>query len=679
MKRKSIYIQREFNSCGACSVASIVSHYGGYVPLDTVMDDTITDRYGTNAYNIVKAFEKYGFISYGMISDLDSIPKKFLPVIAHTNIEGLGHFLVIYEIRAKEILTMDPRIGRKIYKRAEFQSIFDKTILVAIPQGDIVKYELHSSFLKLLWRQIKNSGIGIALILIMNIFIIAMSILENFLLKIGTAIDDLVLLFYIFGTGILFKHIATVIKNRSVRRLYERLSSRVNSSFIEHIFHLDIDYLQKKRVGEIVRKIEDMTLLKEFFLEVCFSFPLNLLLVLLSSIALFVISFQMTLIVTITMIIYIVSTVLTASKIYRHEVEVSGSNNEYYGNLFEYLNGIGTIKGLNSEEYFLNRNRISYDNFLKRFNDYISLCDRECERKNFLLEIGFFSAQFYGLIAFKNGSLSIFNLATFISIYSMLSSSFISLIDFIPKFIHAKSIFRNVKEFLDLKEEEQEYGLKNDFKVLKLENVSYSYDKIKYNIRDLNIEIKRGDKILVRGPSGIGKSTFAKCLAGHLKNYDGHISIDDIPYSALCIRDIRKTVLYVGPDETLFTDTLKENLTIGMIDENLLAQVFNIARLNGITEKRTDVIDFKILENGENLSKGERARVILARALYHKPQILIIDETLSNISEKSEDKILEQLLKIEDLTLIYITHRNKEHIFTKKLIFRKDGTYDFER
>ena len=89
-------------------------------------------------------------------------------------------------------------------------------------------------------------------------------------------------------------------------------------------------------------------------------------------------------------------------------------------------------------------------------------------------------------------------------------------------------------------------------------------------------------------------------------------------------------------------------------------------------------IDTAILEGATNFSGGEKARIYLARALYKKPSILIIDETLSAIGEELEDKIIRKLLDNKDLTLIYITHRNKEKLFKNQIIFRKDGLYEIK-
>ena len=107
--------------------------------------------------------------------------------------------------------------------------------------------------------------------------------------------------------------------------------------------------------------------------------------------------------------------------------------------------------------------------------------------------------------------------------------------------------------------------------------------------------------------------------------------------------------------------------------------ISNITLLDEAINKRRDKEYTTVLEGASNLSGGERARLILARALYKKPKILIIDETLSSVNEDMEETILKNLLSIENMSLIYITHRNKEKMFKTIINFRKDGTYEINR
>ena len=117
MKSREIIVDSDYNTCGACSIYSIICHYGGYIPLNTIISDTMTDKNGTNAYFIVRTLKKYGFDSYGLNTKISNISQNLLPVIGHVNINGYNHFVVIYKITEKNIIIMDPSIGKKVISK----------------------------------------------------------------------------------------------------------------------------------------------------------------------------------------------------------------------------------------------------------------------------------------------------------------------------------------------------------------------------------------------------------------------------------------------------------------------------------------------------------------------------------------------------------------------------------
>lgn len=208
--------------------------------------------------------------------------------------------------------------------------------------------------------------------------------------------------------------------------------------------------------------------------------------------------------------------------------------------------------------------------------------------------------------------------------------------------------------------------------------MSYSYDSVSANIKNFSYNFQKGDKVLLRGPSGIGKSTLVKCLSGVLDNYEGSITINGIDVKKMGPSKRRQYIVYVGQEERLFRRSIEENVTLGIMDEKWFNEVVKRTRLQGVLEKRVNGRRTALLEGATNLSGGERARVILARALYKKPAVLIIDETLSSVGGELEDEIIENLKSLDDLTLIYITHRDKEKMFDKTITFRKDGNYDIK-
>jgi ABC-type bacteriocin/lantibiotic exporter with double-glycine peptidase domain len=205
---------------------------------------------------------------------------------------------------------------------------------------------------------------------------------------------------------------------------------------------------------------------------------------------------------------------------------------------------------------------------------------------------------------------------------------------------------------------------KLNFKYIKIKNLNYTYNYYNKVLSNINLTINKGDKLLLIGNSGSGKSTLVKCISNILDDYEGKIQINDLNLKNINNKTVKDNIVYISQNEKLFVDTIKNNIDIERTNNNI-SKIYKLCMLDKFIEEKPLKDDTLILEDETNISKGEKARIILARALIKKPKVLIIDETLSSISINYEDQIIKNLLAIKDLTLIYITHRNKNYLFKK--------------
>lgn len=675
MRKNNVFVQKEISTCGCCSIQSVVSFYGGYVPLNAVIEDTLTDKNGCNAYNMVCALKKYGFEAYGMKIDFDKIDRSLMPVIAHTIIDGLEHFLVIYEIKGDSIVTMDPRVGKKVYKRSEFLSLYTGHVIVAKKCGEIIKMEKSNSLKKVICDVIKKDMPKYFTLIIISLFIILLSLVYSFYIKLLENASNISSVTLLIILVILLKAVFSFLHSTLLNKVLASNDYKINKFLINHIFRLPIRVINNKRVGEITEKIIDTKYVSEFVITLLLNGTVDIVCTLLSIVIMASISLKITCIIGISFIVYSLISYLSSRKLYYKELEHIRSYNAYNGDLGEYLGGISSIKNLDKEDYFISKSVMSYSNYLNkrysvsRFNSIIETF------KSISLELGFIISMVIAFISL-NDTFTIFDIFTLSNIYALASASLTNIVSLMPSYMHVLAIFRGISEFIDIEEEKSKKTRIDDFKGLKLNNLTYSYDYFKKILLNFNLEIKKGDKIIITGDSGCGKSTLAKCISGEIRNYDGNILLNGIDICDEPISYIRDNIVYIGQNETLFTDTIVNNITFGDKDDELFNSVIDASGVREIIDKRNLKENSIVLSNLENFSRGEKSRIFLARALYKKPKVLIIDETLANISWNYETKILNALLKMEDLTLIYITHRNRNKYFDKIINLRKDGSYE---
>lgn len=207
---------------------------------------------------------------------------------------------------------------------------------------------------------------------------------------------------------------------------------------------------------------------------------------------------------------------------------------------------------------------------------------------------------------------------------------------------------------------------------IEFKNVSFSYDGLKYPINEFSYEIQKGDIIGVFGKSGSGKSTFVKMLLGFLNPEKGEITIDGDRINEVDSKIISKFFGYVEQNVRIFNASLYENISfdeeLTLENKGRISKLLEICQLDDILNGG-DNID--LIEDGINLSGGQIQRIGLARALYKKPEILILDEFSSALDPKNRNKISSILLEIKknnNLTIILVSHDLFFKSFCDKII-----------
>ncbi|HXB91802.1 MAG TPA: ABC transporter ATP-binding protein, partial [Puia sp.] len=179
-------------------------------------------------------------------------------------------------------------------------------------------------------------------------------------------------------------------------------------------------------------------------------------------------------------------------------------------------------------------------------------------------------------------------------------------------------------------------------------------------LKDFSLEIRKGEKVVIIGRTGSGKTTIAQLL---LRMYDpgmGNILVDDTDIRQFVLQDLRRQISYVPQDVFLFSDTVTGNIQFGLDrpDEEKVRQAARYASVDKEIEGFSDRYDTMIGERGVTLSGGQKQRISIARGLIKDPEIIVFDDCLSAVDAKTEKEILSNLYQyLEHKTAIIITHR----------------------
>lgn len=230
------------------------------------------------------------------------------------------------------------------------------------------------------------------------------------------------------------------------------------------------------------------------------------------------------------------------------------------------------------------------------------------------------------------------------------------------------SVYNNLKtadEYLCRIEKTQQIECKENGRYLKneivLSNVLWKYDnQKKFVLRDVNIQIKRGQSVGLIGASGAGKTTVSDIILGLLKPQSGSVTVDGVDIYSIK-RQWAEVIGYVPQSVFLLDDTVRNNILFGLPledDDEKIWEALQQAQLKDFILSLPDGLDTVVGERGVKFSGGQRQRIAIARALYNNPEILVLDEATASLDNETESALMESIDELQGkITMIIVAHR----------------------
>jgi len=338
--------------------------------------------------------------------------------------------------------------------------------------------------------------------------------------------------------------------------------------------------------------------------------------------------------------------------------KVTATSRNIYSSIIQHLDGMKTIKTFNMEKdnvnIFSNQTDQVVHSYLQTIRSYADV--------RFLFDVGtvFILAL---IVIFLIQIIHISTAALLVLIYlfirmvpqfSIIQTSYQYVLNMLPAFNNVIDLEKRCQENMELLNYEDD-GQKLR-KGVSLDNVSFSYQKDHYAVKDVDITIIAGQTTAIAGPSGAGKSTLADLVMGLIQPESGAVNVDGLPTSL----NWRNQIGYVAQDTFLFNESIRFNLLVAQpdADENELREVLEMVAAYEFVSKLPKGLDTIIGDRGARLSGGERQRLALARAILRKPKLLILDEATSNLDSENEQRIMRAIDKLHgEITILVIAHR----------------------
>lgn len=683
MKKISLIRQVTETECGLCCCAMILRAYGSRESIKELQDCMDVGRDGLSISAMKQLFDDRGVNakSYRVedVEELRKIKQPFIAFVEHK------HYVIVEKITNDSVVLIDPADGIRKIEKDEFKVQFSNVIMVT---------ELTDSFkpvVKKLYNPWKNvfryifekKGLIIQILICMlvsyGLNLLIPTVIEKIVNRTATEVNsDFLSLFIGVLVGIMGGYF--MIANLRILRfvvLNVFLSRKLEADTFKHLLLLPYKFFETRSNGDLLYRLQCTTGVRDLISGQLLEGIVNV------GSVITIVGFMFFKSVTLSVFTIIIFSIIIIVILCLQPKMTQAINGEIYEQSksqaaqIESIYTILPVKISGMEKKIYKKWEKQYEHLLSAY-------------KNRILVSGFFNVitgllQTFspifvlclGIWLFYRNSITFGEVIAFQSLSGTFFGLGVTLVNAYPRLLIASQTLERVSDIWYADEDEvNPDGVKKKlYGEVELKNVSFSYTKkSKSVLQNMTIHINAGEKVAIVGESGSGKSSLSKLLVGLYKPTEGSVLYDGLELEAYDRDCICGQVGIVPQDAVLFNNTIFENIILGNTEYGLeeVKEVAKIACIHDEIESMPMGYQTLVSEMGMNLSGGQRQRILLARALLHKPKILVLDEATSSLDNVNERIISEYLSKM-GCTRIIIAHRLSTIVDADRIFVIKDG------
>jgi ATP-binding cassette subfamily C protein len=457
----------------------------------------------------------------------------------------------------------------------------------------------------------------------------------------------------------------SILQTKVFVSISKNITYKMRASLLKHLKGVSLKEYEMMRVGAVTSKlVTDVETIDGFVSSTISKLIVAVLMLFFSAFILLWIHWQLAIFILITNPLVVLFTVKLARNIGELKKEENKAVEMFQSTLTETLELFHQIRAVNKEDYFFEQSRKKADELRTHAVNYGYKSDRALKYSYLVFLAGYEVFRAVSILAVAYSDLSVGLMLAVFSYLWVMVTPIQDIINFQYVLSTAKAACKRIESIYAMEQEAEIEESVNPFASkqsidIEINNLSFSYQKGKNILTNINMNIRQGSKVAIVGASGSGKTTLSNILVGFYPLDAGQILYGGVSNQNLKLSTIRENIHLILQHPKLFNDTMLFNLTLGnTYSSDVLAKALHIAQLDDVIAKLDLGLDTLVGKDGIKLSGGQRQRVAIARMILADPKVVIFDESTSALDVHTEVKLFDALQEfLSEKTLITIAHR----------------------
>lgn len=667
-------LQHDENDCGLACIFTVCKRLRIHIDETELRKSIVLGGEGLSLYGITEVFRMVGIESQAIEASAmelyELLASEGKPVIAMICENHEDHYIVIDKQSATRIYLWDPNKGRRRLAKEDFDSIWSgyAISITAIRRQS----QSHAPRQSMCFRALLQHKGLLFLLLLFSVLLMALSMATVFLYR--NVIDSmqtglhaftatLKTCFLAMGACYVAVSALSLLKESLLAYFQKELEVTLQNQFLDSLLHMPIQKRDDYASGGILDRYHRLPMVIETMTTVFSSVILEGISLIAGTIILVNINQTMFCMVLLIVASYLLAFMLSRQKLFELSKRIMDQESMLLTHIKETIENLISLKSFDHatyrskiskemedakcDAYHLNRYAILFGELLEMIENLTMLC---------ILA--------YGIGEILSGRMSLGTLLAFESFIGLFLSPIKNLLGILPSLQETILTFRRMEDIFAYSPAEKANvtampSIRGNIEVNGLE-VAYGFGNP--ILHGLTFQVTAGDMVFLMGPSGCGKSTLAKALAGIIREQNGTNRKESIRWdghSDLEEENLSRQVLYLSQEAEIFSGSIRDNIVMWNpdYDKERLEEVVEAMGIHQMMRERDLSLDSVLLENGSNLSGGEKQRIALARAMMRAVPIYILDEATCHLDRESERGIMDYIRKSTmRQTCIVISH-----------------------